>query len=935
MGNFMLKSRTAMLLLGASALTLSLAAPAWSQEAAVESVTVTGSRVARQGFETPTPTTAISAAQLESKAAITVTDIITEIPSLAPNQNNNNSQNVGVSNFNLRNIGASRTLVLIDGLRVADTSPTGGFNVNVIPAQLISKIDVVTGGASAAYGSDGITGVVNVGLTPQMTGGKIDLQVTGSNYGDDHATSAALTYGHDFAGDKLHAVFAASYYNQPKIIYQNARPWGRLGYTEFTNTKAAVAAGGPQFVIAPGGTLTQITYGGVITSGPVGFKYQQFLPGGQVTSFNPGGICGGSSYCQNGDGVKTYDTPAGVLLPSAERWNMYGRLSYDLTPTMQIYGSVLYSNDDEIQTNVPNYNNGDLTIQRDNVYLPAQIRTQMTTLGLTNFQLGRENLEDGSTINNARSIYARYLVGINGQLPFGSTWTWDAHGMLTQTNYTNSAQNNRIQTNFFNAVDAVANPAVGGVAGVAAGAPVCRSTIANPTNGCQPANLFGAGSISQSALNYYRGTSVVDAATMQWNAGFNVRGDLFDTWAGPVSFAGGGEYRRDSINQASDPISHTLGWRQASAAPFYGSNQVREGYIETVVPLTPVGTPLIKKLEVDIAARVADYDSSGAAFVWKGGVNWTLNDDIRFRASYSRDFRAPSVNDLYSAPLVSNGATVVDRVQGPNFGSNPTVQTLSGGNPLLKPETANTFTGGVIYSPSFFPGFTASVDYFNIKMGNALSVFAIQDVVNNCAAGSAVFCAAITRDPTTGQITKVQSSTFNAASLKVSGVDIEASYALPLETLFDGWDATFTIGNLTSYAEHIQTTVNGITQENAGFLTGGNSLPHWRSNTTFVYTEGPLTARVLMSYIGPGLYGPTIFRPTDINIYHYTGKTYFDMSVQYDLTDRVQLYGKINNALNQDPPFIAENATLKALADTSQIYDRLGRVFGLGVRYKW
>jgi iron complex outermembrane receptor protein len=935
MGNFMPKSQAAMLLLGASVLTLSLAAPAWSQEAAVESVTVTGSRVARQGFETPTPTTAISAAQLESKASLTVTDIITEIPSLAPNQNNNNSQNVGVSNFNLRSIGASRTLVLIDGLRVADTSPTGGFNVNVIPAQLINKIDVVTGGASAAYGSDGITGVVNVGLTPQMTGGKIDLQVTGSNYGDDHATSAALSYGHDFAGGKMHAVFAASYYNQPKIIYQNARPWGRLGYTEFTNTKAAVAAGGPQFVIAPGGTLTQITYGGVITSGPVGFKYQQFLPGGQVTSFNPGGICGGSSYCQNGDGVKTYETPAGVLLPSAERWNMYGRLSYDLTPTTQIYASVLYSNDDEIQTNVPNYNNGDLTIQRDNVYLPAQIRTQMTTLGLTNFQLGRENLEDGSTINNARSIYARYLVGANGQLPFGSTWTWDAHAMLTQANYTNSAQNNRIQTNFFNAVDAVANPAVGGVAGVAAGAPICRSTIANPTNGCQPANLFGAGSISQSALNYYRGTSVVDAATMQWNGGFNVRGDLFDTWAGPISFAGGGEYRRDSINQASDPISHTLGWRQASAAPFYGSNQVREGYIETVVPLTPANTPLIKKLEVDIAARVADYDSSGAAFVWKGGVNWTLNDDIRFRASYSRDFRAPSVNDLYSAPLVSNGATVVDRVPGANFGSNPTVQTLSGGNPLLKPETANTFTGGVVYSPSFFPGFTTSVDYFNIKMGNALSVFAIQDVVNNCAAGSAVFCAAITRDPTTGQITKVQSSTFNAASLKVSGVDIEASYALPLETLFDGWDAVFTIGNLTSYAEHIQTTVNGITQENAGFLTGGNSLPHWRSNTTFVYTEGPLTARLLMSYIGPGLYGPTIFRPTDINIYHYTGKTYFDMSVQYDLTDRVQLYGKINNLLNQDPPFIAENATLKALADTSQIYDRLGRVFGLGVRYKW
>ncbi|MDB5188374.1 MAG: TonB-dependent receptor-like protein [Candidatus Kaiserbacteria bacterium] len=931
-----------MLLLGVC--TLALDTTAFAQDTNnIEAVTVTGSRVARKGFETPTPTTAISAAELESKASLTVTDIIAEIPSLAPNQNPNNSSNVGLVTFNLRNIGPSRTLVLLDGLRVADTSPTGGFSVNVIPAPLITKIDVVTGGASAAYGSDGITGVVNIQLTPQMTGGKLQLQADASNYGDDHGLSAALTYGHDFFSNRAHFVFAGSYYNQPKIIYEKARPWGRQGYTEFTNTKAAVAAGGPQFVIAPGGTLTQITYGGVIDSGPAGFINQQFLAGGVLAPFNRGGICGGTSYCQNGDGVQTYNTPAGVLLPSSERYSLYGRFGYDLSPTTQIYASILYSNDNEVQTNVPNYNNGDLTIKNDNAYLPMAVKTQMATLGLSSFLLGRENLEDGSTINDARSIYSRYLVGANGQLPFGSTWTWDGHAMLTQNNYTNSAQNNRIQANFFNAVDSVANPALGGVAGVPVGTAVCRSTLTAPTNGCVPVNLFGPNTISSSALAYYRGTSVVDAATMQWNAGFNVRGDLFDTWAGPVSFAGGGEYRRDSINQASDAISHTLGWRQASAAPFYGANQVREGYVETVVPLTPPNIPLIQKLEVDVAARVADYDSSGAAFVWKGGANWVLNDRIRFRTSYSRDFRAPSVNDLYSAAGVSNGATVVDRVTtlpngspNPNLGNSFTVQTLTGGNPNLKPETANTFTVGTVVSP--IEGLQLSVDYYSIKMGNALSTFAIQDVVNNCNLGSATFCAAITRstDPVTGfAITKVLSSAFNAASLQVSGVDFEGSYNQPLQDWFDDWDATVGISNLTSYAEHIKTIVNGIAQENAGFLTGGNSLPHWRSATNFTYSEGPVSARVTMYWIGPGLYGPTTYRPTDINIYHYSGRTYFDLGLEYDLTDRVELYGKINNALNQDPPLLAENATLKALADTSNIYDRLGRVFGIGVRYRW
>ena len=934
-----MKLRIALLMLGVS--TMALDVPVQAQDAAnVEQITVTGSRVARKGFETPTPTTAISAGELESKASLTLTDIIAEIPSLAPNQNPNNSQNAGLVTFNLRNIGPSRTLVLLDGLRVADTSPTGGFSVNVIPTPLITKIDVVTGGASAAYGSDGITGVVNISLTPEMTGGKLQLQADASNYGDDHGLSAAMTYGHNFFSGRGHFVFASSYYNQPKIIYEKARPWGRLGYTLFNNTKAAIAAGGPQFVIAPGGTLTQITTGGVIASGPAGFINQQFLAGGVLAPYNRGGICGGNPYCQNGDGVQTYNTPAGVLLPATERYSLYGRFGYDLTSDTEVYASVLYSSDKETQTNVPNYNNGDLTIKNDNAFLPQAVKTQMATLGLTSFLLGRENIEDGTTINTARTLYARYLIGANGRLPFGQTWTWDLHGMLTQNNYTNTSQNNRVQANFFNAVDSLANPAVGGVAGVPVGTPICRSTIANPTNGCVPVNLFGPGTITSSALAYYRGTSYIDAATMQWDAGFNVRGDLFDTWAGPISFAGGGEYRRDSINQTSDPISANLGWRQASAAPYYGRNSVREGYVETVVPLTIPGMPLMQKLEADIAARVADYDSSGAAFVWKIGGNYVVNDMIRFRASYSRDFRAPSINDLYSASSVTNGVAYTDTIPtlpsgsaNPNVGVGTTGQTQSGGNPNLKPETSKTFTVGTVISP--MEGLQLSLDYYSIDMGNALSVFAAQDVINNCRDGATTFCAGIVRDPASNKISRVLTSTFNAASLKVSGVDFEASYTQPLQDWFSDWDATMTVSNLTSYAEHIQTKVNGITQENAGFLTGGNSLPHWRSVTNFIYNEGPLTARLTMYWIGPGLYGPTQYRPTDINIYHYSGRTYFDAGMQYDVTDRVEVYGKINNLLNQNPPFLADNATLKALADTSNIYDRMGRVYGVGLRYRW
>jgi outer membrane receptor protein involved in Fe transport len=516
------------------------------------------------------------------------------------------------------------------------------------------------------------------------------------------------------------------------------------------------------------------------------------------------------------------------------------------------------------------------------------------------------------------------------------------HVAYTQANYYNQAFNNRIQTNFFNAVDAVANPATGGVAGVPVGQPVCRSTLKAPTDGCVPINVFGPGTISQSGLNYYRGTSYVRDGNNQLNIGGNLRGDLFSTWAGPISAAIGGEYRRDSINQTSDPVSNVLGWRQASAQPFYGANQVREGYVELVVPLTIPNFPLMQKLEVDTAGRIADYDSSGAAFVWKAGVNWTLIDDIRYRMTFSRDFRAPSVNDLYSTPLISNGTVIRDSVTtingaaNPNFQGSPTIQTLSGGNPKLKPETANTFTAGVVLSPRFIPGFTTSIDYYKIEMGNALTTFTPQNVVDNCAAGSAVFCSGITRNAA-NVITVVQSSQFNAQTLNVSGVDFESSYAFDLHDVWEELEGSLAIGGLASYAEHITTTANNITQENAGYLTGGNSLPNWRTVMSLVYTDGPLTTRLLWAYTGPGRYSPLLKGPADIFPYHFDGRSVFDLSVQYQITDKFQVYGKINNLLNTDPPLIANNATLKALGNSSSLYPEydLGRVFGIGVRYTW
>jgi outer membrane receptor protein involved in Fe transport len=888
-------------------------------------IVVTGSRVARRGFETPTPMTSISTQQLQAKAATTMTSIIAEIPSLTPNQNVNNSTNVGQTNFNLRGIGANRTLVLLDGLRLEDTSPTGGLNANILPALLINRVEVVTGGASSAYGSDAITGVVNIGLNSKMEGGRIDVQSTVSNYGDDAEKTVSFAYGHSFANDRLHFVMAGSYFEQPDILYENARPWGRLGYARYTNTAANIAAGQPQNIIGPGGTVSYMTTGGVITSGPL--KNSQFINGNTIVPFNPGGICGGVSYCQNGDGLKSYDTPAGVLLPKAKRYNFYGRLTGDVGAS-HIWFSGLYSYDKEAQTNVPNYDNSDITIHPDNVFLPASIASQLK--GGT-FTFARENLEDQSTYNTAVTTYMRLVAGADGPLPVLTGWNWDAHVAYTRDVYDTHAEHNRIQSNFFNGVDAIANPAVGGVAGVPVGAPVCRTAVTQHNTSCVPIDLFGPGAITPAMQAYYLGTSHVRAVLQQINAGVNVRGNLFDTWAGPISFAMGGEFRRDQLDQTSDAISQITGWRQASATPFSGNNDVEEGYAEAVIPLTIPNFTLMKKFEVDLAGRYANYKTSGTALVWKAGANYEINDSIRLRATFSHDFRAPSVNDLFSTPVANNGNTVVDKQPGSHFNESDTVLTITGGNPALKPETSNTLTYGIVLSPTFIPGLRLSADVYDIKMDNAITAFAIQDIVNNCYAGASQFCSSIVRDQN-GKIIQVTASQFNAQVLKVHGIDFEAHYQLPFDKL--GLPGIFTVDSLVSYVQHVKTIASGVVQENAGYLTGTNATPKWRAANTVMYTVGPLTLRSLVTVVGSGGYAAIYPTAQFINLYHFAARAYVDFSVQYQVNDRFQIYAKVNNAFNLFPPPIADNGTLKALYNSSQYYDSIGRVFGVGVRVK-
>lgn len=877
-------------------------------------IIVTGSRIAHTTFDTPTPTTSIGEVQLKAKAATSVVDLLRDLPALRPNRNNGSATDVGASTFNIRSLGPTRTLLLIDGQRVMNSSPTGGFDLNLLPAPLVKRMDVVTGGVSSVYGSDAVTGVVNVFLDGELTGGRADLQFNVTGQGDNKTYSANLAWGKKFADGRGHLVIAGSFFDRPDILYQGSRGWGSTGVTLIPNATYTATNGQYRQLIVPNAQLSSMTYGGVITSAGA-LKNIQFGPGGAQSLFQQGTNVT-STWMQGGGGLML-QPQLGVLIPSAQRYNGYARASFEITPDTEVHADVLYARSVQRQTNNYNYNAGDITIKSDNPFIPANIKAIMLANNMSSFTMGRLNPELGLNDNTSTTSYIRSTLGIKGKL--GGSWSWDATTMYTNSIYSNISLNNRNNANWTNALDAVAGPN---------GTAICRSTLTNPGNGCVAANPFGENSVSAAAAAYATGTSWINSVSTQFDANANVKGSPFSTWAGKVQTAFGVEYRRETVGLTSDPVSAINGWRQASSAPYSGAVSVEEGYVEAGVPLLR-DKPFARDVQVDLAGRYVHYSTSGGTAVWKVGLNWNVSHDVRFRGTVSRDFRAPTINELFAANTLRAG-TIVSDVNGQSV----TVLTLLGGNSKLKPESAHTVTFGVVLRPSFFDGFQVSVDAFNIDLDNAITSLGAQEVVQRCAAGDQTFCAALTRNAA-GVLTQVQITTFNAQTLKTRGLDIEASYQTPLDRLFHGAQGALALSTTATYVDRLTTTSNGVTTNTAGQLTGTNATPKWRASTTLTYSNGPWQLRALGNFVGGGAYDNT-YGPLDLNYDHFAGRYYVDLTATYDVTKAVQLYAKVENLTNAPPPLVAENTIVRAgAANASSFYDVIGRNFGVGMRARW
>ena len=807
--------------------------------------------------------------------------------------------------------------MLIDGRRVAGANSSGVVDINTIPQQLIERVDVVTGGASAAYGSDAVTGVVNFVLNKKFTGLMVDGSLGITQEGDGATRKLEATFGTSFAGSRGHFIVSGLISDQDGIFEQGTRSWYRG-----TKLVGNPVAGGPTRIYADNVNLSTATAGGLIIRTPSNGSLQgiQFGPGGVPQPFNFGVQSATANLMIGGD----RNDIAAFIPISAEVKNRdaYARLSFEVSPSLTVFAEGSYGRSRIYNPAVHQFKLGNLTIQRDNAFLPDSIRARMVTEGITSLRVGTWNQDIGKLeVRNGIDTY-RGVIGLEGKL--GGSWTWNAYGQYGRTDATNAVGNETITARYNQAIDAVRD---------ASGAIVCR----NPANGCVPLNILGTGVASRAAIDWSTGTAFRQSRIEQAVAAASVQGEPFSTWAGPVSVAVGAEYRKESTHETADPLSITSSYFSGNFKPTNGSYNVKEAFFETVIPLAK-DVPFLRSLELNGAVRATDYSTSGYVTTWKLGVTWRPVNDLLIRGVRSRDIRAPNIADLFANVPVTQAVT--DPFNGGR--SDTVLAFLSSGNPNLKPEIASNLGLGAVYSPSWLPGFQVSVDYYRISIAGGITTLASssQQAVDLCFRGVSVLCPFITRDAA-GRITQVRLAGVNAGSIVTDGFDIEASYR------HDVGPGKITLRGLLNITQKLAVDT-GITQKDyAGEVANQTSpfgalaayFPNMQGSASVTYQQGGATLNLIGRYIGEGVVDNT-FTAADISRNKVSAVFYLNGAASYrfkDVKGSPELYFAVDNLLNTDPPVVAPLAGNPQLnSGTSPgLYDTVGRAFRVGVRAKF
>jgi len=929
-------------------------APAQNAQEDLGEVVVTGSRIVREGYEAPTPLSVVDSAAIAASATSNVAEFVNTMPvfsgSAAPStgQNGISPGTAGVSTLNLRNLGATRTLVLLDGQRSVGSLLTGAVDINALPQQLISRVEVVTGGASAVYGSDAVSGVVNFIVDKEFTGVKGEISGGVTSYLDDESYKIALSGGFAFANGRGHVIASGEQVYKKGVFDGPSRDWAFTGVGWINNPAYTATNGLPRLLWFPSQVgNSNGTPGGIVVNGPLKGTYfgQGGAPGNLNygdTVFDPSMHGGDWQYTDVHERMNSLD-------PLESRQNIYTRAQYEINDNITVFGSISWSSGRTKGQSFVQFQPGNAgVIKADNAFIPAEIRARMSALNVTTLTMGSYNFDLPTTFSDNTRMVNRQVVGANGKFDaMGKTWNWDAYFQNGYSRSSVNVNNTTMRDRFALATDAVRN---------ANGQIVCRSTLTNPTNGCVPWNLMGENVNTDAGRAYLVGTSYTYQKLIQnvWEA--TVGGEPFEIWAGPVSVSANVAYRQEKVRSIVDPNSQATNWFGGNYKPLIGQVNVKEAAFETVVPLAK-DTSFAESWDFNGAVRATDYSTSGFVVTWKAGTTYTPIPDVKFRVTRSRDIRAPNLNELFAAGTGSQVNLPLD----PFNGSSPQYRGLAVGYPGLKPEKADTLGIGIVLSPRFVDGLTVSVDYWDIKMKDAIGPISAQATVDLCYSNARPdLCAFITRAAPTGvapyttigQIIQIQTSNINIAKQDTKGLDFEGSYRWNADDLVSGWAGAFQLhSNATLYLRNYTNPgyAGAVLTQTVGQNDAGGP-PDWRISTTLSYALEPITAALTMRQMSSGVYNnnyivcttgcPTSTPQKETSNYnHIAGYRYFDVSLNYRFgigeNTTADAFFNVRNVLNTDPAQVGyRNIPYIVSTANATLYDILGRVFRAGIRFK-
>ncbi|SFR88987.1 TonB-dependent receptor domain-containing protein [Sphingomonas jatrophae] len=962
-------------------------------------VVVTGSRIVRDGYTAPTPVTVARTDDLLRSTPSSIPDALNKLPqfsnSLSPARSASNFSNFPIQGniLNLRSLGIPsnnpkgplRTLILFDGIRVPPTTYVGTIDTNVLPELLMQRVDVVTGGASAQWGSDAVAGVVNFILDKNFTGIKGVAQAGVAQRGYNANQRLGLAGGFDFGGGKGHVLLSGDFFNNEGMD-RDERAIGRLNavYVGSNNALCSAAAGAQQrtCTAAPGTQVNPYTIannvrisavagnGRIVGSSVAGnpFVGQVINSDGTTRPFNLGQPTGTTGFQQGGDG---YEIPSNTsaIVPS-RNYQTFGRVSYELTPDITAFAQGAYSRSELrfiTQANALVPPSQTVTVYRDNPFLPAAIRATLPTAG-DFVQVGQYNAGQPQPVARNKTDFWLATGGFTGSL---GTLKWQAsytHGDSTLNSRVDGLYDNRA---LYAATDVVS----------VNGTPTCRvltTEFASQFQGCSPMNVFAGNpaAATPAGYDYATGTSRYRAKTKQDSVVASISGSAFELPAGTVDFAVGGEYRKQTLRLVSnaDPSlldttaersAYFAGLRNVPAgALFYwltnvgqarGSLNVKEVFGEVAVPILK-DTPFFQELSLNGAVRYTDYSTSGSVTTWKVGGTWKPVDDLLLRANYSRDIRAPNLFELFSGPQSGIGIVNDARSASGAYGSgqNLNVASVTSGNRDLDPEVAKTLTIGGVFSPSFLPGFSVSVDYYRIKVDDLIEQLTAQEILTAClnAGGTgSPECAQIDRTSPTAFPSLVRIQPANIAFLKTAGLDIDANYrtrvgegALSVR-LYANYLDKFVAQRFAGAPLSNYTGVSVVGSNPAGF-------PRWRGNLTLDYSTDNFGITLSEQYIHkmrldipPGIANPLLasggvvpvlpaaFVDDSVKAFWYT-----DLSVRFTVPHgkgNMELFGTVNNLFDKDPPLIPGTIPGVNIPTNIAVYDFIGRAFTAGVRFRF